>query len=44
VVGFDQPSVVVFITVDGGADVGEFGEEVHGVIEVVLPIFGFADA
>ena len=35
---------MVLVSVDGGADMWQFGEQIHGVVEVVLPILGLVDA
>lgn len=35
---------MVLVAVDGGADVGQLGEQVHRVLEVVLPVFGLVGA
>ena len=37
VVGLDEISTVIFVTIDGGADVGQLGKKIHGVLIVVLP-------
>lgn len=36
----DESAIVVLVPVDGGADVGQFGQQIHGILEVVLPVFG----
>ena len=31
------------MAIDGGTDVGNFGEQVHGIFVVVLPVLGLVD-
>lgn len=38
--GSDSRSVPVGVTVDGGGDDWQFGDQVHGVFVGVLPVFG----
>jgi len=40
----DELRVVVFVSVDGGANEWQFGEQVHGVLKVVIPVFGLIGA
>lgn len=36
----DKSAIVVLVPVDGSADVGQLGQQIHGVLEVVLPVLG----
>lgn len=36
----DESAIVVLVPVDGRANVGQFGQQIHGILEVVLPVFG----
>lgn len=40
----DELRVVIFVSVDGGADEWQFGQQVHGVFKVVVPVFGLIGA
>ena len=39
-IGGDEDGVVVLVAVDGGADEWQFGQKIHRILEVVLPILG----
>lgn len=43
-VRFDQKSIVIFVSVDSGYNVWKFGQKIHRVIIVKLPIFGFVNS
>lgn len=36
----DKVATMVLVPVDGCTDVGQLGQQIHGVFEVVLPVFG----
>ena len=43
-VRFNQKSIMVFVSVDNGYNLRKFGQKIHRVIIVKLPIFGFVDS
>ena len=43
-VRFNQKSIMVFVSVDSGYNLRKFGQKIHRVIIVKLPIFGFVDS
>ena len=40
VIRSDEVATVVLVPVDSRADVGQLGQKIHGILEVVLPVFG----
>ena len=43
-VGLDEVAVVVLVAVDGRDELGQLGQQIHGVVVVELPVLGLVDA